>query len=77
MHPKRGRPFLEKSQPELLATIVDIATHAADDRRRTENLRSVKTLDEMTEAVVSCGYNVANFRYLPTQCSTLFFIRLQ
>jgi len=41
MHPERGRPSLEKSQPELLATIVDIATHgcAADDRRRTENLR--------------------------------------
>jgi len=41
--------------------IVDIATYdsAADDRRRTENLRSVKTLDKLTESLVSAGYKIS------------------
>ena len=41
------RPNLEKYQPLLLKTIVDIAMYgnAADAKRRTETIRSVKTLD--------------------------------
>ncbi|KAG5864171.1 hypothetical protein JTB14_028084 [Gonioctena quinquepunctata] len=46
-----GRPSLENDQPSLLKTIADIALFgsAADDRRRTESIRSVKTLDELTQ----------------------------
>jgi hypothetical protein len=72
----RGRPTLDHSQPELLSTIIDIATHgsAADDRRRTENLRSVKTLDELTEALTTCGYKISRsgvyLRLLPRRSDT-------
>ncbi|KAG5875934.1 hypothetical protein JTB14_036467 [Gonioctena quinquepunctata] len=46
-----GRPSLENDQPSLLKTIANIALFgsAADDRRRTESIRSVKTLDELTQ----------------------------
>ena len=76
MQPARGRPSLDKAQPELLSTIVDIATHgcAADDRRRSDNLRSVKTLDDLTAAVVSFGYNISRsgvyLRLLPRRSDT-------
>nr|XP_047135389.1 uncharacterized protein LOC124812593 [Hydra vulgaris] len=42
-----GRPRLEVDQPELLSTIIKIVQNlsAADERRRTECLRSVSTLD--------------------------------
>lgn len=45
-----GRPRVEADQPLLLKTIIDIAVHgsAADDRRRSDVLRSIKTLDELT-----------------------------
>jgi hypothetical protein len=76
MQQTRGRPTLDQSQPELLSTIVDIATHgcAADERRRTESLRSVKTLDELTEALTTCGYNISRsgvyWRLLPRRSDT-------
>lgn len=76
MQTARGRPTLDKSQPELLSTIVDIATHgsAADERRRTENLRSVKTLDELTEALISSGFTISRsgvyLRLLPRRSDT-------
>jgi len=76
MQVKRGRPSLETSQPSLLSAIVEIATYgcAADDRRRTENLRSVKTLDELTEALVGIGYNISRsgvyLRLLPRRSDT-------
>jgi len=76
MQPAHGRPSLEKSRPDLLSAIVDIATHgcAADERRRTENLRSVKTLDELTDALVHCGYNISRsgvyLRLLPRRSDT-------
>lgn len=55
-----GRPRIEQDQPDLLKAIVDIATHgaAADDRRRSETLRSIKTLDELTTELQSQGFKV-------------------
>ena len=76
MQPERGRPSLDTSQPSLLSAIVEIATYgcAADDRRRTDNLRSVKTLDELTEALVCCGYSIScsgvYLRLLPRRSDT-------
>lgn len=57
---QRGRPRLEESQPELLKAIVDIATYGcgADERRRTENIRTVHTLDELTTQLHSRGFEV-------------------
>lgn len=46
----RGQPRIDDKQPNLLSTIVDIATVGCgiDNRRRTEGLRSCKTLKELT-----------------------------
>lgn len=58
---QRGRPRLEEHQPELLKTIVDIATYGcgADERRRSENIRTVHTLDELTTQLNSRGFLVS------------------
>ena len=46
-HP--GRPRLEIDQPENLSTTIKIVQNssAADERRRTECLRSVSTLNDL------------------------------
>ena len=58
---KIGRPSVTEDQPDLLKTIVDIATYgcAADERRQTETIRSVKTLDELVNAIQSVGFNIS------------------
>ena len=57
---KVGRPSLNVDQPELLRVICDIASAgaSADDRRRTEQLRSCKTLDDLTKAVNDAGFHL-------------------
>jgi len=73
----RGRPCAEEDQPELLKAIVDIATYgsAADDRRRTESIRSVKTLDELTAALRSKGFAISRsgvyLHLLPRRSDTI------
>lgn len=44
-----GRPRLEEEQPELLKTIAEIALFgsAAHDRRRADDIRSGRTLDDL------------------------------
>ncbi|KAG5860711.1 hypothetical protein JTB14_029385, partial [Gonioctena quinquepunctata] len=56
-----GRPSLENDQPSLLKTIADIALFgsAADDRRRTESIRSIKTLDELTQELRKIGFDIS------------------
>ena len=46
-----GRPRVEADHPELLSTIIKIVENqsTADNRRRTENLRTVKTLADLTK----------------------------
>lgn len=53
-----GRPSLEDNQPGLLQAICDIATHgsSAADRRRSEVLRSCKTLDELQTRLNEDGF---------------------
>ncbi|CAG7734334.1 unnamed protein product, partial [Allacma fusca] len=55
---KVGRPRLETSQPTLLQTIVKLVspTGAAEDRRRSEKLRSCQTLDEILEQLNKKAY---------------------
>lgn len=72
-----GRPNLEKDQPLLLKTIADIAMYgsAADARRRTETIRSVKTLDELTEELKKIGFHISRsgtyLRLLPRNSNTI------
>ncbi|XP_065639521.1 uncharacterized protein LOC136072280 [Hydra vulgaris] len=54
----KGRP-LACDQGSLIKTIVDIALKgsASNDRRRTEIVRTVKTLDDLVEELKNHGYN--------------------
>ena len=56
-----GKPRIEETQPDLLATISKIveSQSAADPRRRTEILRSVRTLDDMTNELSRLGYIIS------------------
>lgn len=56
-----GRPNLESNQPSLSKTIADIDLFgsAAGDRRRTESIRSVKTLDELTQELRKIGFDIS------------------
>ncbi|KAF2905782.1 hypothetical protein ILUMI_00394 [Ignelater luminosus] len=70
-----ARP-LEEDQPQLPKTIVEIAMQgsAAEGRRRNEIIRSVKTLDEMTEELRKEGFNVSRngdyIRLLPKRSAS-------
>ena len=52
-----GRPRLEDQPLLLSAIIMDLvqASGAADDRRRTETSRSVKTLDDLVDGLSQQG----------------------
>lgn len=58
--PMIGRPRLEDDQEGLLDAIVSIATYGsgADSRRRTDQLRTIKTLDQLTEQLQLNGFRV-------------------
>ena len=62
--PKPGRPRVEERQPELLKAIVDIATYGSgtDERRRSEKIRTIKTLDELTDELQLKGFAVGFLR---------------
>ena len=51
----------EVNQPELLSTILKIveASLAADDRHRTECLRSVTTLNDLHSQLTKLGFNLS------------------
>ncbi len=55
---KIGRPTVEENQPLLHQTILDIAMHGsgADERRRSEVVRSVRTLDDLHAALLKEGF---------------------
>lgn len=56
-----GRPRIEEDQSELCKAIVDIATFggAAHDRRRTEEIRSCKTVDDLHNRLLEMGFNLS------------------
>ncbi|CAF5063316.1 unnamed protein product, partial [Rotaria sp. Silwood1] len=72
----RFRPKLEVDQPALLQTIIDItlSSAAADDRRQTESLRSIKTLDNLSEELENRGFSISRsatyLRLLPRRSNT-------
>lgn len=61
VHDNSGRPSAVEEQPELLKTIVDIALmgSGADERRCTQKIRTVKTLDQLTDELRHQGYNLS------------------
>ena len=67
---KVGRPRIEVDQPGLLETILDLvqASSATDDRRRSEIVRTVKTLKDLNTELIAEGYNLSE---------NATFIRLQ
>lgn len=66
-----GRTRVEFNQPNFLKTIIDIATHGsgADDRRRSEMIRTCKTLDDIHAQLVKDGFKVSRsavyLRFIP------------
>ena len=71
-----GRPRLEAETPDLLAAIINIvqSSSTADDRRRTECLRTVTTLDDLTAELNKLGYKLsrsaAYLRLMPRRGNT-------
>lgn len=60
-HKTVGRPRLEENQPELLKTILEIATFAgaADPKRRTEIIHCVRTLNDLHDKLLELGLNIS------------------
>ena len=56
-----GRPRIECDQPDIMRTILEIATigAACGDRRREDLFRTVKTLDDLHKAVSDLGFTVS------------------
>ena len=56
-----GRPRIECDQPDIMRTILEIATvgAACGDRRRDDLYRTVKTLDDLHKAVSDLGFTVS------------------
>lgn len=56
-----GRPRIEEGQPQLMDAIIDIAIFGsgADDRRRTEMIRSCKTLPALHKELESMGFELS------------------
>ena len=77
MREKSGRPRLEIEQPDLLKAIVDIALYgsAAHEKRQSDVYRSIKTLQELTDQLVSDGFKISRsgvyLRLLPKRSSNL------
>ena len=76
-HDGRGRPRLEESQKGLLDTIAELAIHGcgADERRRSEKIRTVRTLDGMKEELENLGFSLSRsalyLRLLPKNSVTI------
>ena len=66
-----GRPRIECDQPDILRTMLEIASQgsACGDRRRDDLFRTVKTLDQLTEALhglgFQCSRSAAYLKLLP------------
>lgn len=58
---KIGRPRIEEDQPLLLKTISDIAIFgsAVHDRRRTEEIKTCHTLDDLRKSLLSMGFEIS------------------
>ncbi|GBP43606.1 hypothetical protein EVAR_32172_1 [Eumeta japonica] len=75
VHETVGCPRLEEAQLELLKVLAEIASFGggADEKRRTEMIRSCRTLDDLVKELEALGFNLSRsatyLRLLP-RCST-------
>lgn len=73
---KIGRPSIVDEQPGLLEAIASLAEYGsqAEDRRRFECLRTIKTVSDMTAALKNLGSNLSRsstyYHLLPRNAST-------
>ncbi|KAJ8867517.1 hypothetical protein PR048_031319 [Dryococelus australis] len=71
-----GRSRLEEEQSELLKAVVDLAMFgaSAEERRRSEIVRTVHTLSELTDELIELGFNILRsdtyIRLLPRRTDT-------
>ena len=71
-----GRPRLEVQTPDLLSAIINIvqSSSTADERRRTECLRTVTTLDDLTAELRKLDYKLSRsatyLRLMPRRGNT-------
>ena len=71
-----GRPPIETDQPGLLEAICDIVqgSSAADDKRRSEILRTTRTLSDLVGKLSDIGYilsrTTAYYRLMPSSVKT-------
>lgn len=72
-----GRPTLEEDQPELIRAITQIAMFGsqADERRRSQMIRTCRTLDDLHSALKEAGFTLPRsatyLRLLPRNSQTL------
>ena len=68
---------MEENQEGLIEAFLDLATHgsAADERRSTDKLRTIKTLDELNSELRNRGYEISRSalytRFLPRNSNSL------
>lgn len=74
---KVGPPRIEEEDSGLLQTIIEIATFgsATHDRRRTEEIKACKTLDDLHKKLVEAGFQLSRsatyLRLLPKNSITI------
>ena len=74
---KRGRPAIVDSQPGLLHAIAEIAQYRAspEERRCFDCIRSVSTLDDLTENLKTLGFTISRtatyYHLMPRHPSTI------
>ncbi|XP_033217552.1 uncharacterized protein LOC117173210 [Belonocnema kinseyi] len=77
IHETTGRPRLEVNQPDLMKTIIQLATFgaSAEEKSGSEALNSCRTLPELCEELKIFGYNIsksaAYLRLLPRNSKTI------
>ena len=56
-----GQPKLIEKQPLLLKAITEIAIHGSsdDDRRRTDIIKTCRTLSELNKELKNMGFNLS------------------
>ena len=77
VRPAAGQPRIETDQPGLLETICDIASFggSADERRRSQVMRSCRTLSQLRDELVARGFQLSRsatyIRLIPRNVTTL------
>ena len=76
-YPKVGRPTVEETQPGIIETlkeIVQVNLAGADEKSRSEVIKTVKTIDHLKEEVEKLGFEISRsglyYQLLPRDATT-------